>query len=447
MSKPDRADTVAIAGGRRLAGAVRTPGDKSISHRALLIGALAEGTSTVRGLSDGDDVARTAAAVAALGATLRRDDGALAIEGGRDRLHEAGPIDCANSGTSMRLLAGVAASLPWTTTLSGDASLSARPMDRISEPLSAMGATVRGRGPTQLPPLVVGGGALHGIEWTPPMASAQVKSAIVFAGLDATGETVVRESVATRTHTEEMLAAAGALISTEAWGAGRLVRVRASRLQPIDLDIPGDPSQAAFWIVAGCVVPDSAVVVERVYCGPERIGFMRVLERMGASVGIGTEADGAAELSAAHSALHATDVDAAEIPSLDEVPALAVAAAAAVGRTTFRDVGELTVKESDRLAATVALVGAIGALAWAEGDHLVVEGAGQMGTGPVRFASGGDHRLAMAAMVAAMASPAGGTVGGVASVDTSYPGFLDHLDALAGPGSWGPADPLDGAHR
>jgi 3-phosphoshikimate 1-carboxyvinyltransferase len=397
----------------------------------------------VRGLSDGDDVAKTAAAMGALGASVRPDGAAVVIDGGRHRLHAAGPIDCGNSGTSMRLLAGLAASLPGTTTLSGDASLSARPMDRIAEPLDAMGASVTGTGPAVLPPLVVAGGGLHGIEWTPPMASAQVKSAILFAGLDASGETVVRERVATRAHTEEMLAAAGADITTEAWETGRLVRVRASQLRPIDLDIPGDPSQAAFWIVAACLVPNSAVVVERVYCGPERVGFMAVLARMGGSTGIGVESDGAADLSARHSSLVATDIEAAEIPSLDEVPVLAVAAAAARGTTTFRDVGELTVKESDRLAATVALVGAVGARAWADGENLVVEGNGAIGPGPVRFDSHGDHRLAMAALVGAVASPAGGTVSGVASVDTSYPGFLVDLDGLSGGGTWAPAPSLE----
>ena len=441
MTEPERCDTVAIAGGRHLDGTVRTPGDKSISHRALLIGALAEGTSTVRGLSDGGDVARTAAAVKALGARLERENGAVVIGGGRDRLHPAAPIDLGNSGTSIRLLAGVAASLPWTTTLSGDASLSARPMDRVVEPLSAMGATLHGRGSAQLPPLEIRGGGLHGIEWTPPMASAQVKSAILFAGLDATGATVVREAVPTRTHTEEMLAMAGAEITVEPWGSGRLVRLRASRLGPLDLDIPGDPSQAAFWLVAGCVVPGSKVAVECVYAGKERIGFMSVLERMGAAVSIRTGAGGGADLSAEHSSLRATDVDAAEIPSLDEVPILAVAAAAAQGTTTFRDVGELTVKESNRLAATIALVEALGARARAERDNLVVEGIGAPGPGPVRFHSRGDHRLAMAAVVGALASPRGGTVGGVASVDTSYPSFLDHLDALAGPGTWGAVEP------
>jgi 3-phosphoshikimate 1-carboxyvinyltransferase len=444
VTTPVRSDAVAIAGGRALRGTVRTPGDKSISHRALLIGALAEGTSTVVGLSDGDDVARTAAAVAALGASVERRDGAVLIGGGRDRLHAAGTIDCGNSGTSMRLLAGVAAGLPWTTTLVGDDSLSARPMDRIARPLTAMGATLEGRGETLMPPLVVHGGRLHGIDWTPPMASAQVKSSILFAGLDASGETVVREPVPTRTHTEEMLAGAGAELTVEPWGTGRLVRLLASRLRPLDLHVPGDPSQAAFWLVAGCVVPGSAVVVERVYAGAERIGFMGVLARMGASVAVGPVTDGAADLSSAHSVLRGTDVAAAEIPSLDEIPVLAVAAAAATGTTRFRDVGELTVKESDRLAATISLVAALGARARAEGDDLVVDGAGSLGSAPVRFHSRGDHRLAMAAMVAAAGCPAGGVIEGVTSVETSYPGFLDHLDALAGPGSWSPADPDPG---
>jgi 3-phosphoshikimate 1-carboxyvinyltransferase len=440
VSGTERSDTIAIAGGAPVRGTVRTPGDKSISHRALLIGALADGASTVRGLSDGEDVARTAAAVAALGAAVEHRDGAVVIVGGRDRLHQVDQIDCGNSGTTMRLLAGLVAGLSGATTLVGDASLSARPMDRIAAPLSAMGATLEGRGPTHHPTLTVRGGRLRGVEWTPPMASAQVKSSILLAGLDATGETVVREAVATRAHTEEMLAAAGAEIVVEPWGAGRLVRLRPSRLAPLDLDVPGDPSQAAFWLVAGCVVPGGTVVVTRVYAGQERIGFLGVLERMGATVAVGAVTDGAADLSARHSGLHGTDVDSSEIPSLDEVPVLAVAAAAADGVTTFRDVGELTVKESDRLAATVALVEALGAHARAEGDTLIVEGSGAIGPSPVRFDSGGDHRLAMAAIVGALANRSGGTITGVRSVATSYPSFLDHLEALAGPGAGRPAE-------
>ncbi|MGH9046591.1 MAG: 3-phosphoshikimate 1-carboxyvinyltransferase, partial [Acidimicrobiales bacterium] len=318
-------DAVDIAGGRSLAGHLNTPGDKSISHRALIIGALAEGTSTIRGLSDGEDVARTQAAIEAIGAVVRHDGPTLVVRGGRGRLAAPARIDCGNSGTSMRLLAGVAAGLPWTTTLSGDRSLSARPMDRVADPLSAMGASIAGNGRRKLPPIMVKGGGLHGIEWTPPMASAQVKSAILLAGLDADGETVVREPVATRAHTEEMLSAAGAEIDVERWGSGRLVRVRRSRLAPLDLDVPGDPSQAAFWVVAACVTPASKVVVERVYAGKERIGFVAVLRRMGAAVSIGELRDGGGDATAEYSGLTATDVEAAEIPSLDEVPVLAVA--------------------------------------------------------------------------------------------------------------------------
>ncbi len=440
MSDLRAPEGVSIQGGRRLEGVVRTPGDKSISHRALLIGALAVGTSRVRGLSDGDDVARTARAVQAMGATVSREATQVVIEGGRGALRAPNQLECGNSGTSMRLLAGVVASFPWTTTLTGDASLSERPMDRIAEPLAAMGASVEGNGPARTPPILVRGGGLRGIEWTPPMASAQVKSAILFAGLDADGDTVVREAVATRAHTEEMLAAAGAEITVEPWGGGRVVTVRRSSLSAIDLDVPGDPSQAAFWIVGACVIPGSRLVVERVYSGPDRLGFMGVLERMGAPVSIGAPNGDAADLTAAHSALSGTDVEAAEIPSLDEIPALSVAATAASGTTTFRDVSELTVKEIDRLAATIALVEACGGAARAEGNHLVIEGAGAIGPGPVRFDSGGDHRLAMAGLVAALASPGGGAISGVRSVDTSYPAFLADLEALAGAGAWAPAD-------
>ncbi len=436
MSTRGHAERISIEGGRPLRGTLRTPGDKSISHRALLIGALAEGTSLVRGISEGDDVARTAAALEAMGAVLRRADGALSIEGGRPALGQPPPLDCGNSGTSMRLLAGVVAGFPWTTTLFGDASLSARPMDRIALPLGAMGASVEGTGPTLTPPIVVRGTALRAIDWSPPMASAQVKSAILFAGLDAQGATVVREPLATRAHTEELLALAGADIEVESWGRGRVVTVRRSSLTAIDLDVPGDPSQGAFWIVGACVIPGSDVVVEHLYAGRERIGFLGVLERMGALVSRSGTAEGTADVAASHRELHGTEVDAAEIPSLDEVPALAVAAAAASGTTTFRDVSELRVKESDRLMATIALVEACGGAARAEGDRLIVEGTGRIGPGPVRLESRGDHRLAMAGVIAALASPGGGTIGGIGAIDTSYPRFLADLEALAGPGAW-----------
>ena len=212
-----------VRGGVPCHGTVRTPGEKSISHRAVLFAALAEGTSVIHGLSDGADVAATLAAVEALGASVERAaDGTVTIRGGRGRLHEPGAaLDCGNSGTSMRLLAGVVAGFGWETELIGDASLSSRPMDRVAEPLARMGATVSGTGPACKPPLRVKGGALRGIDWTTPVASAQVKSAILLAGLSADGPTTVRERVTTRAHTEEMLAEAGVDLTVEPWGEGR----------------------------------------------------------------------------------------------------------------------------------------------------------------------------------------------------------------------------------
>ncbi len=252
-----------------------------------------------------------------------------------------------------------------------------------------------------LPPIAVTGARLSGIDYTPPMASAQVKGAVLLAGLDADGETVVREPVATRAHTEEMLAGSGADVTVEPWGTGRVVRLRRSTLRPVDRTVPGDPSQAAFWAVAGTVVRASAITVDHVHLGAERIGFARVLVRMGADLAVHDDGGGTGSLTVAHAPLVGTTVEASEIPSLDEVPVLAVAAMVARGPTRFRDVGELRVKESDRLSGTVALVEAFGGGARIEGDDLVVDG----GTVP-RAASvdaHGDHRMAMAAAVAGAA--------------------------------------------
>ena len=420
-----------VGGGRALAGETGVPGDKSISHRALLLAALAEGTSTLTGLSTGDDVVRTHGAVAALGAGVTPMGPDVVVHGGRGRLAApAGEVDLGNSGTGMRLLMGVAATLPGTTAMTGDASLCGRPMDRVAVPLEQMGAAVAGAGERCLPPLTVTGGALRGITYEPPMASAQVKGAVLLAGLAATGETIVREAVATRTHTEDMLAAAGADIDVAVEGAGRVVRLRASALAPRDVAVPGDPSQAAFWVVAATVTPGSRVTVRHVHLGPERIGFLTVLARMGAQVAVVPTGDGDGDLDARWAPLAGTVVEAAEIPSLDEVPILAVAAMAASGTTRFRDVGELRVKESDRLAGTAALVGAFGGSAEIDGDDLVVHG-GRPFT-PGRLDAQGDHRMAMAAAVAAVAGAdsAPSVITGWDAVATSYPGFADVLVRL-----------------
>jgi 3-phosphoshikimate 1-carboxyvinyltransferase len=423
-----------VEGATPCRGTVRTPGEKSISHRAVLLGALAEGTSVVHGLSDGADVAASLAAVEAMGAEVeRRNDGAIVIHGGRGRLHApAAPLDCGNSGTSMRLLAGLVAGFPWETELVGDESLSARPMDRVAEPLGLMGARLWGRSERCLPPLHVRGGTLEGIDWTSKVASAQVKSAILLAGLSARGTTVVREPVTTRTHTEEMLAEAGADIVVEPWGEGRVVTVRASALEPVERSVPGDPSASAFFVVAGCVVPGSDVAVADVYGGPARLGYVSVLRRMGAAIALAPGSGGTVTVRAMPARLRAAPVHAREIPSLDEVPILAVAAAVAEGTTLFSDVGELRVKEVDRLAAVADMVQAFGATARVEADTLAVTGVG----GPLRaarFDSRGDHRMAMAAAVAGLAAAPGERtlVSGFGAIATSYPGFAEDLSALA----------------
>lgn len=424
--------TFSVGGGRSLRGRLRVPGDKSISHRALLLAALAEGTSHVTGLSDGDDVVRTAAAVRALGADVVTEpsDGAAVVRGGRDRLVAAGAaVDLGNSGTGMRLLAGVAATLPWTTTLTGDASLGSRPMDRVARPLRLMGASVDGGGERVLPPLRITGGDLHGIDYELPVPSAQVKGAVLLAGLGADGETVVRERVVTRAHTEEMLAAFGA--DVEVSDDRLTTRVRASKLDPFRLRVPGDPSQAAFWVVAACVTPGSEVVVEDVYVGQARAAFLDVLARMGADVRVERRDATTADVVARYRPLHATTVGGDEVPGLiDEIPALAVAAAFADGTTTFADAAELRVKESDRVATLVAGLTAVGARAEPRADGLVVTGGAPLRGGDVDSAL--DHRIAMALAVAGLASPDGTTtrVAGWDAVGTSYPGFEDALEVL-----------------
>ena len=400
-----------------LRGRLRMPGDKSISHRVLLLAALAEGRSTIAGLSDGADVAGTRRAVEALGAATADEDGAVVVHGGT--LHEAADvIEVGNSGTTIRLLTGLCAAFPFLTVLAGDESIARRPMDRVTVPLRLMGATIEGRDGGRLPPLSVRGGDLHGITYRTPVPSAQVKGAVLLAGLGAEGDTVVEEDVATRAHTEELLARFGADVEV---GEGR-VRVRRSRPEPFAYTVPGDPSQAAFWVVAASLVPGSDLVIEGLYLGRARSGFLDVLVRMGADIDVDPDAETAsATIRVRSAALHGTTVPGAEIVGLDEVPALAVAAGAAVGTTRFVDVGELRVKESDRLATVSAAVAAVGGRADVDGDALVIEGGTLQGG---RVESQGDHRIAMAAAVAGLASAGEAvTIEGWEAVATSYPGF------------------------
>jgi 3-phosphoshikimate 1-carboxyvinyltransferase len=422
-----------VEGPAPLRGRLRVPGDKSISHRALLFGAIAEGESRVSRLADGDDVARTRAALAALGVPIADDATAVRVAGaGVDALREpAGVLDCGNSGTTMRTTAGLVAGRPFRTVLTGDESLVERPMLRVVEPLRAMGATVDGRDGGRFAPLEIRGGPLTGCRHELPIPSAQVKTALLLAGLQAAGTTEVVEPAATRDHSERMLAALGAPVSRP---GPTTVRVTAGAPRAFDLDVPGDPSSAAFWVVAALVTPGSELVLEDVTLNPTRLGFVDVLVRMGGAVRARVVeerlGEPVGELAARAAPLTGTVVPADDVPPLlDEVPALAVAAAFAAGATEFHGVGELRVKESDRVAALERELGRLGVRTEVDGDRLVVHGGRPR---PAALQSHGDHRIAMAAAVAANAMTGASTVGGWAAVAASYPGFADDLAALTG---------------
>jgi len=419
-------DVLELVPGSPLVGRLRVPGDKSISHRALLLGAKASGTSIVRGISRGDDVTRTAEAMRAVGALMENDGNEVRIAGGPSVLHEAGgPIDVGNSGTGIRLLAGWLAGYPWFSVLWGDDSIAGRPMDRVAEPLRRMGATVLGRKGGAYPPLAIRGGGLRGIDLSLEVASAQVKSAVLLAGLDASGPTSVTEPAPTRSHTEEMLLACGADLTVD----GLTVQLRPSTLRPFVLEVPGDPSQAAFWAVAACIVPGSDLTIEGVYVGRARAGFLDVLRRMGADLTVVARDATTADLRVRHSALTATVVGGDEVASLiDEIPVLAVAAAHAEGVTEFRDAAELHHKETDRIATVASELTALGARVEARADGLVVTGSSTLRGATVR--SHGDHRIAMAMAVAALGADQPTRVEGWGAVATSYPGFADDLARL-----------------
>jgi 3-phosphoshikimate 1-carboxyvinyltransferase len=429
---PNPPGTVTVGGAAPLRGRLRVPGDKSISHRALLFAALAGGDSTIRGLAGGDDVRATAAVIAALG--VRCDvaaDGLVVHGGGADGLREpADVLDCANSGTTMRTIAGVLAARPFLAVLTGDASLRTRPMGRIVVPLRAMGARIDGRDDGDHAPLVVRGGPLVGMTHTVTVASAQVKTALVLAGLQAEGATEVVSPGPSRDHTERMLAALGAPVEHD----GLRVRVRAGSPRAFELDVPGDPSSAAFWCVAATVTPGSDLTIESVGLNPTRIGFVDVLRRMGASIdAVPTgeqQGEPVGDLHVRAAPLVATNVGGDEISLVqDEVPVLAVAAAFADGVSEITDAAELRVKESDRIATVEALLTALGVGVETSADGLAIRG-GRPRAG--RVESHGDHRIALAGAVAGHALDGATAVTGFGAASVSYPEFLDDLAALTG---------------
>ena len=422
-----------------LAGRIAAPGDKSISHRALMFGALAIGETRISGLLTGEDVLRTAAAMRALGAEVTRDsDGTWRVAGrGIGGLTEpADVLDMGNSGTAARLLCGILASHPVFSVMTGDASLRGRPMRRVIDPLSATGATFWAREGGRLPLAIQGARDAMALDYRVPVPSAQVKSAILLAGLNAPGITRVEEPEATRDHTENMLRHFGATVSVQVNGSGRIVELHGQpELRSADVAVPGDPSSAAFPLVAALLVPGSKVTIPAVGLNPLRTGLFLCLEEMGASVTIrnrrieGGEPVG--DLDIAGGALTAIDVPAERAPSMiDEYPILAVAAACAAGTTRMRGLKELRVKESDRLAATAALLATNGVKVEIEGDDMIVHGTGQPPAGGGTVATHMDHRIAMSALVLGIVAAAPVTVDDAGFIDTSFPDFIGLMNAI-----------------
>ncbi|HEX5592760.1 MAG TPA: 3-phosphoshikimate 1-carboxyvinyltransferase [Solirubrobacterales bacterium] len=438
-----------------LRGSLRPPSDKSISHRAALIAAMGEGKTLVEGYLDAADTRSTLGAISALGADvveegLGKEGGTAGARGLQLRIRGVGlraakpaKIDVGNAGTLLRLLPGwLAGQAGGKWTLDGDESIRRRPVDRIAIPLREMGADLSAR-EDRLPPLEVRGAPLHGTTYEMPIASAQVKSCLLFAGLLAEGETRVVEPLPSRDHTERMLSAAGASIETSEaggsaapWGgpAGRVVVVRpAEQLEPDDLLVPADISSAAFFLIAAVLVPESEVELSWVGVNPTRTGLLSILERMGVEIDRGKEAEGGGErlatLRVRSASLRATEVGGAEIPlAIDELPLVALAACFAEGTTTIRDAEELRRKESDRIETVTAALNALGGKVEPTADGMVIEGTGGLRGGTID--SHGDHRIAMLGAVAGLASQEGVQVHGMDAAAVSYPGFEADLASL-----------------
>ena len=425
-----------------LTGEVHVPGDKSMSHRAVLFSAMAEGTTPLKGVLDSADVRATIGAVVNLGATAELEaqaDGSLAGTihgwGNAAPLPWSGTIDCGNSGTTSRLLMGALAGWPAEVTLVGDESLSRRPMRRVTEPLSAMGASYSLTGEGTLPAIIHGRALIRPVAYASPVASAQVKTAVLLAGLRAQGRTSVTEPTLSRDHTERMLPIFGVPVHVDAASRTASVDGPIVPKAPAEFVVPRDPSSAAFLTIAALLIPGSKVSMPGVSLNPTRSGFLRVVERMGSGLEVAPcpesegESVGTIIACTAYS-LSATTVSAEEIPSLiDEVPILALLATQAAGETRFEDVGELRVKESDRLAAIIDGLTALGADARAEGDTLIV--AGPTPLHGATLASLGDHRLAMTWAVAGLIATEPVIVEGFEAIDVSYPGFARDLEGLA----------------
>ena len=412
---------------RRFRGRFTLPGDKSLSHRLAIMGALAHGESVFTNFSSADDCAATLRCLEALGVESRRKDRRVEVVGrGAESLKAAAvPLDAANSGSTLRMLAGVVAGRPFRTTITGDASLRRRPVERVAEPLRRMGA--RTSSADGKPPLVIDGGPLKAMHWAMTTPSAQVKSAVLLAALQAEGRTTVVEPAATRDHTERLLPAFDVPVEVQ----GSAVSVSGgARLHPVTLDVPGDVSSAAFLVVAGLVLPEAFVRIDKVLLNPRRTAFLDVLRRMGAQIETGldtTDPEPVGWIEARASQLGSAVVTAAEVPALiDEVPILAVAAALGDGELVVRDAAELRVKESDRIATLAEGLRRMGGAVDEHPDGLTIHGRGRLTGATVR--SHGDHRIAMAMAVAALAANGETEIEDAGCIAVSFPEFPSLLE-------------------
>jgi len=420
-----------------LTGRVRAPDDKSISHRALILGAMAQGVTEIEGLLESEDVLATARAVAAFGAGVERlGPGRWRVTGRGGFTQPDGVIDCGNAGTGVRLLMGAAAGYPLTARFDGDASLRSRPMGRVTEPLSRMGARFDWRAAEGRLPLSLFGGDLRAISHVQTAASAQVKSALLLAGLNAQGTTEVVEPERSRDHTERMLRAFGVEVSVDTDADGWRVRVAGGQT-PIgtEVAVPGDPSSAAFALAAALIVPGSEVTVDGVMLNPLRTGLFETWREMGADLTVSNRRESGGEtigdITARHSALKGVVVPETRVASMiDEYPILAVTAAFAEGRTVMRGIGEMRVKESDRIALMVAGLSACGVGVEEEPEGFIV--AGGRVRGGALVASAHDHRIAMSHLVLGLAADAPVTVGDAGMIATSFPAFVDLMNGLGG---------------
>lgn len=415
-----------------LSGEIAIPGDKSISHRSVMFGSIAKGKTAVTNFLPGEDCLSTIACFRKLGVTIEQEGNKVTIIGqGMDGLQEPADIlDVGNSGTTIRLMMGILAGRPFHSVLVGDESIAKRPMTRVTAPLSLFGAKIHGRKNGEFTPLSVIGGPLGGVTYELPVASAQVKSALLFAGLQASGETVIIEPVKTRDHTERMITQFGGEVAAD----GQTIRVKGGQtLTGTEIHVPGDISSAAFFLAAGAIVPNSEITLKNVGLNPTRTGILEVLQQMGADFSIEPYENGSAEpagdITIRTSKLKGTVIEGALIPRLiDEIPIIALLATQAEGETVIKDAEELKVKETNRIDTVVNELSKLGAVITASEDGMVIRGKSSLSGGTV--SSHGDHRIGMMLAIAAAISKGEVHLQQKEAISVSYPSFFDHLDSL-----------------